>query len=139
MASEITVELLKSKLHRAEGTGANVGYEGSLSISEDLMAPVGLFLHERVPCGDQASGARFETEVIPGTAGSGDIILNGATARLGEIGDLLTIMTFVGGPIAEARAWEPRMAVLSARNHHFETRSSTIKIEVPLVMGECSG
>tara|TARA_A100001037_G_scaffold246559_1_gene228297 strand:- start:217 stop:636 length:420 start_codon:yes stop_codon:yes gene_type:complete len=138
MASEITVELLKSKLHRAEVTGANVDYEGSLSIDEDLMALVGLLPYERLLCGNQANGARFETYVIPATRGSGDIILNGATARLGEVGDLLTIMTFVRVPIAEARGWGPRLAVLSDRNRHFETRPSTIKVEVPAVMGECS-
>ena len=122
MVSEYCVEVLKSKLHRAEVTGANVDYEGSLSISEDLMEKVGIVPYEKVLCGNQATGARFETYVIPAPAGRGEIVLNGATARLGEPGDLLTIMTFARVRADHASGWNPRVAVLSNRNLSVECR-----------------
>src|SRR6185436_14163024 len=97
------VHLLKSKIHRAQVTAANVDYEGSLTIAADLMEKVGLFPFERILCGNLANGQRFETYAIPGERGSGAIILNGATAHLGKAGDRLTIMsyTFVRETVAK--------------------------------------
>ena len=88
------IHLLKSKIHRACVTGASVDYEGSLAIDADLMDRVGLYPYERILCGNMANGERFETYAIPGKRGSGAIVLNGATARLGKAGDRLTIMSF---------------------------------------------
>ena len=85
------VHLLKSKIHRAEVTAASLDYEGSLTLAIDLMESVGLLPFERVLCSNLANGERFETYAIPGRRGSGDCILNGATAHLGKIGDRLTI------------------------------------------------
>src|SRR3990172_4310359 len=85
---------LKSKIHRARVTGASLNYEGSLTIAEDLMDKVGLLPYERILCGNIANGERFETYVIKGKRGSGVIELNGGVARLGNIGDQLTIMSF---------------------------------------------
>ena len=86
------IQLLKSKIHRAAVTDANVNYEGSLTIDRELMDRVALRPYERVLCGNQANGERFETYAIAGEPGSGAIILNGATAHLGNAGDRLTIM-----------------------------------------------
>jgi len=110
------VHLLKSKIHRASVTAASLAYEGSLTIARDLMNKVGLLPNERVLCGNLANGARFETYVIPGEAGSGAIILNGATAHLGQVGDLLIIMSYAVVEAAEAKKWKPRVIVLGKNN-----------------------
>ena len=110
------VHLLKSKIHRAQVTAANLEYEGSLTIAEDLMERTGLFPYERILCGNLANGERFETYVIPGERGSGAIVLNGATARLGKVGDRLTIMSFVAMDPDAAKRWKPRMIVLGEKN-----------------------
>ena len=110
------IQLLKSKIHRAAVTDANVNYEGSLTIDRALMDTVGLREYERVLCGNLANGERFETYAIAGEAGSGAIILNGATAHLGKIGDRLTIMSFANMDDAEAADWKPNVIVLGENN-----------------------
>ena len=111
------VHLLKSKIHRAEVTGASLDYEGSLTIALDLMEKVGLLPFERVLCSNLAGGQRFETYAIPGERGSGAVILNGATAFQGKIGDRITIMSFAHFDEATARQWQPRVIVLGEKNH----------------------
>ena len=110
------IQLLKSKIHRAQVTAASLDYEGSLTIDTALMAEAGLLPYERILCSNLANGARFETYAIPGQRGSGDIHLNGATAHLGKVGDRLTIMSFVAVEAAEAKTWQPRVIVLGAQN-----------------------
>src|SRR3990170_1897271 len=95
--------LLKSKIHRAQVTGASLNYEGSLTIAEDLMEKAGLLPYERILCSNLANGARFETYVIKGKRGSGVIELNGAAAHRGKIGDRLTIMSFTEVTAAKGR------------------------------------
>lgn len=108
--------LLKSKIHRAAVTGGNIDYEGSLTIARDLMNKVGLLPYERILCSNMADGSRFETYAIPGRAGSGEIILNGAAAHLGKPGDLLTIMSFTSVGKSKAKNWAPRVIVLGKGN-----------------------
>jgi aspartate 1-decarboxylase len=108
--------LLKSKIHRATVTGGNVFYEGSLTIASDLMAAAGIVPYERILCGNMSNGNRFETYVIRGKAGSGEIVLNGAVARLGKKGDLLTIMSFTSVTGKAAARWKPRVIVLGNGN-----------------------
>ena len=110
------IQLLKSKIHRAQVTGANVDYEGSLTIDLDLMDQVGLAPYEKVLCSNMANAARFETYAIPGDRGSGQIVLNGAAAHLGKPGDRLTIMSFAEVEAAAAKDWQPRVIVLGERN-----------------------
>ncbi len=110
------VHVLKSKIHRATVTGAHVEYEGSLTIAADLMERVGLLPYERILCSNMANGERFETYVITGARGSGAIVLNGAAARLGKIGDRLTIMSFTEVQQRAARNWKPRVIVLGKEN-----------------------
>lgn len=110
------VYLLKSKIHRATVTAGNVDYEGSLTVATDLMDEVGLVPYERILCSNMANGNRFETYVIPGRSGSGEIILNGAAARLGKKGDLLTIMSFTCVSKKKAKDWKPRVIVLGRNN-----------------------
>jgi aspartate 1-decarboxylase len=110
------IQLLKSKIHRAQITAADLNYEGSLTIAADLMEKVGLRPHERILCSNLANGERFETYAIPGPAGSGAIVLNGATAHLGNAGDRITVMSFAQMDIDEAGRWHPRVIVLGEKN-----------------------
>jgi aspartate 1-decarboxylase len=110
------VHLLKSKIHRARVTAGDVNYEGSLGIARDLMDKVGLLPYERILCGNMANGERFETYAIAAEPGSGQIILNGATARLGKPGDLITILSFTEVEWAAAQTWKPRVIVLGEDN-----------------------
>lgn len=110
------IHLLKSKIHRARVTGASVDYEGSLTVAADLMAKVGLVPYERILCGNTANGARWETYAIAGAPGSGEIVLNGAVARLGAVGDRITIMSYAVVDAAEARDWKPRVIILGPNN-----------------------
>lgn len=116
------IHLLKSKIHRAAVTGANVAYEGSMSIDLDLMDQVGLMAYERILCSNTANGARFETYAIPGERGSREIRLNGAAALLGKPGDRLTIMSFAELDAQEAKTWHPRVIVLDEKNAVVNTR-----------------
>jgi aspartate 1-decarboxylase len=110
------VHLLKSKIHRACVTAADVNYEGSLTIDPDFMEKVGLHPYEKILCGNMANGERFETYAIAGERGSRAIVLNGATARLGKVGDRLTIMSFTEVEEKAACKWKPRVIVLGKKN-----------------------
>ncbi len=120
------VQLLKSKIHLATVTDGCVHYEGSLTIAVDLMERIGLVPFEKILCGNTSTGHRFETYVIPGERGSGAIILNGATARLGTVGDQLTIMAFGSFTPEEAIQWTPKVIVLGQNNVIVRERSSTV-------------
>ncbi|HEY9154732.1 MAG TPA: aspartate 1-decarboxylase [Opitutaceae bacterium] len=111
------LNLLKSKLHRAEVTDTSLNYEGSLAIDAELMALVGLRQYERILIGNMANGERFETYAIAAPAGSKVISLNGGTAHLGKRGDLITIMSFAVVDEKEVETWQPRVAVLGDANH----------------------
>ncbi|MDP2577392.1 MAG: aspartate 1-decarboxylase [Gemmatimonadota bacterium] len=109
-------ELFKSKIHRATVTDANLNYEGSVTIDEDLMTAADLLPHERVQVVNVNNGARFETYVLPGEAGTGVVCLNGAAARLGEIGDRVIIISYAHFEEAEAAAHQPRVVTVDERN-----------------------
>ena len=110
------IQILKSKIHRAFVTAASLNYEGSLSIDAALMEQVGIFPYERVLCSNLANGERFETYVIPAERGSGAIVLNGATAHLGKVGDRLTIMSYTSVDEYQAKHWQPRVIVMGEKN-----------------------
>lgn len=110
------VHLLRTKLLRAEVTGSRLDYEGSLAIDEELMNLVGMLPYERILAGNISNGHRFETYAIPAPAGSREVCLNGATARLGKAGDLLVIMTFADMTPEEAAQWQPKTVTLSDQN-----------------------
>lgn len=110
------LNLLKSKIHRAEVTDLSLHYEGSLAIDADFMQMVGLREYEKILVGNMANGERFETYAIKAPAGSKTISLNGATAHLGSKGDLLTIMVFAHVEEAEAVNWTPRVLLLGETN-----------------------
>ena len=125
------LNLLKSKIHRAAVTGASLHYEGSLTIDRRLAERVGLMPYEKILVGNMANGARFETYVIYGEAGTGTIQLNGATAHLGKIGDRLTIMNFAAYSAEEAIVHRPRVIVLNERNEVVATDREMAEYTAP--------
>ena len=114
--------LLNAKIHRATVTGADVHYIGSISIDRALMDAAGILPHERVQVVDVDNGARLETYVIPAPAGSGQIQLNGAAARLVALGDLVIIMSYVHVDDLEARTHQPTVVMVDERNAVTEVR-----------------
>ena len=114
--TEMQIQVLKSKIHRAAVTASNVNYEGSMTIDLDLMDKAGFLPYERILASNMANGQRFETYLIAGERGSGDIVLNGATAHLGKVGDLLTIMSFTWVDDQTAKKWEPKVIVMASGN-----------------------
>ncbi len=101
------IEVLKSKLHRARVTQAELNYVGSITIDEDLMDAANIIANEKVQIVNNNNGARFETYVIRGERGSGTICLNGATARLAQVGDVVIIMSYAYMEMDEARNYQP--------------------------------
>jgi aspartate 1-decarboxylase len=86
--------MLRSKIHRARVTGGNVDYEGSITIDKALMEAADILPYEMVHVLNVNNGARFQTYAIEGKAGSGEIVLNGAAARLAATGDIVIILTY---------------------------------------------
>jgi aspartate 1-decarboxylase len=86
--------LLKSKIHRIKITGANLYYEGSLTLDEEIMEAANLVPFEKIEVYNVNNGQRFSTYVIPGVRYSGECILNGAAARLGHYGDIIIIASY---------------------------------------------
>lgn len=107
------ITVLKSKIHRIKITDKNLNYEGSITIDEDLMEQAGLVPNERVEVYNINNGERFSTYVIPGKRGSMECILNGATARKGELGDLLIVVAFATLFPEEAKSFVPQIVRLN--------------------------
>ena len=101
------IEVLKSKIHRAVVTYADLNYVGSITIDEDLMDAAGLCEWERVHIYDINNGERFDTYVIKGERKSGTIGLNGAAARKVAVGDLVIIVSYASMTPEEARRHKP--------------------------------
>jgi aspartate 1-decarboxylase len=118
----MTRKLLRGKIHRATVTGADLDYEGSVTIDRDLMERADLVDHEAVHLWNVTNGERFETYVIPGQTGSGVVCVNGAAAHKVSRGDLVIIAAFSWMDEKEARAWRPRVVFVDARNHPRELR-----------------
>lgn len=115
--------MLKSKIHRATITQADLHYVGSISIDRNLMDAADLLEGEKVAIADITSGARLETYVIPAPAGSGTIGINGAAAHLVAKGDLVIIMSYAQVDDAEARSLKPRVVHVDERNRIVELGS----------------
>ncbi|MBS7565883.1 aspartate 1-decarboxylase [Mucilaginibacter sp. Bleaf8] len=101
------IEVLKSKIHRVKVTQAELNYVGSITIDEDLIEAANIIPNEKVHIVNNNNGARFETYVIKGERGSGTICLNGAAARLAQVGDIIIIMSYAYMEMDEARKYEP--------------------------------
>ncbi|HEX2970557.1 MAG TPA: aspartate 1-decarboxylase [Bacteroidales bacterium] len=101
------IEVLKSKIHKATITGANLHYVGSITIDEDLMNAANLIENEKVHVLNLNNGERLVTYVIKGPRGSGDIFLNGAAARKVMAGDVVIILSFAQMDFQEAKSFKP--------------------------------
>jgi len=108
--------MLKSKIHRATVTDADLHYEGSISIDETLMDAAGLLPYEKVAIYDVNNGERFSTYVITGKRDSGVICLNGAAARKVAKGDLVIIASYVFVDSNEAKGWKPVAVFVDQEN-----------------------
>lgn len=108
--------LCKSKIHRATVTDADLAYEGSITLDPVLMEAADLLPYEQVHVVDIDNGARFETYVIEGERGSGDVVLNGAAARLVQPGDKVIIMSYASYDEAELAGFEPRVVFVDGEN-----------------------
>jgi len=117
----------KSKIHRATVTHADLDYEGSVSIDEDLMDAAGVWEYEAVHVWNITRGTRLQTYAIKGPRGSGVVCINGAAAHLNEPGDLVILATFAELEEAEARTFKPTV-VLVDRQNRIQSRDA---VEVP--------
>jgi L-aspartate-alpha-decarboxylase len=108
--------MMKSKIHRATVTEANLNYVGSITIDEELMEAADLWENEKVQVVNINNGARLETYVIPGPRGSGVICLNGAAARHAQPGDKVIIISYALMNEEEARKHRPRIVLMDEAN-----------------------
>jgi aspartate 1-decarboxylase len=115
-------KMLKSKIHRATVTGADLHYEGSITIDLNLMEAADIIPYEAVAIWNVTNGNRFETYAIEGERGSGVICINGAAARLVAPKDLVIIASFVNMENAEALQYEPKLVFVDDENRMLPTR-----------------
>ncbi len=108
--------LLKSKIHRATVTQADLEYEGSVTIDLSLMQAADILEHERIEVYNIANGERFSTYAIPGPAGSGVICINGAAAHLASPGHLVIIASYVTLDEAELNTFHPKVILVDEQN-----------------------
>jgi aspartate 1-decarboxylase len=121
----MNLSMLRAKIHRATVTGADLNYEGSVSICPDLIKASGLLINERVDIYNCNNGARFSTYVIKGK--KGEICLNGAAARHVQKGDLVIICSYCGLSHDEAKKHEPTVVFVDAKNRVSEKRKEDRK------------
>ncbi|MCR5385622.1 MAG: aspartate 1-decarboxylase [Treponema sp.] len=108
------IEVLKSKIHRATVTDANLNYEGSISIDIELVKKANMHVWEKVDVLNVNNGARFSTYIIPGK--KGEICLNGAAARMAAVGDKVIIVTYTHIEENDAENWQPKVILVDEHN-----------------------
>lgn len=108
--------MLRSKIHRATVTDANLEYEGSLTVDPVLLEAAGILPYEQVHVSNLNNGERFETYVIPGKRGSGEMVLNGPTARRGVKGDKIIVFCYEYFNEQELKTFKPKIIVVDERN-----------------------
>lgn len=111
------INMFKSKIHKAVITQADLNYEGSLTVDENLLDAAGILIHEKVQVVNINNGNRFETYTIKGARGSGIIGLNGACARLGMPGDRVIIITYTQMSEDEAKNFVPKVVIVDEKNN----------------------
>jgi aspartate 1-decarboxylase len=112
----MTIEVVKSKIHRATVTEANIDYVGSITIDEDLMEAANLIENEKVQVLNINNGERLETYVIKGKRGSGVICLNGPAARKALVGDVVIVISYAAMDFEEAKKFKPWLAFPDKNN-----------------------
>ncbi|OZB94894.1 aspartate 1-decarboxylase [Paenibacillus sp. XY044] len=118
--------MMKSKIHRATVTEANLNYVGSITIDEDLMEAADLLENEKVQVVDNNNGARLETYVIPGPRGSGVICLNGAAARMVQPGDTVIIISYAVMSDEEIKNHQPTVVFVNESNKPMNTMNKEV-------------
>ena len=108
--------MFKSKIHRATVTGANVDYEGSLTIDSDLLKAADILPNEQIHVWDVTNGTRLVTYALPGPKGSGIVCVNGAGAHLVKPGDLIIVATYTTLTSKKAKKYEPTVVFVDADN-----------------------
>ena len=106
--------MLKSKIHRVRVTDSNIDYEGSISVDEELMQIADIRRYEKVSVWNVSNGHRFETYALPAEKGSGSIVVNGAAARLANIGDIIIIASFT--IVDDEKPFQPAIVYVDERN-----------------------
>lgn len=112
--------MMKSKIHRARVTEANLNYVGSITIDQDILDQAGILPHEKVQVVNNNNGARLETYVIAGERGSGVVCLNGAAARLVQPGDIVIIVAYAMLSEEELGEFRPKIALMNEQNQVVE-------------------
>ncbi len=112
----MNITMLKGKIHRATVVQAELNYVGSITIDEALMEAAGIYEYEQVQIVDIDNGSRFETYVIAGRRGSGLICLNGAAARMVQVGDKIIIMCYAMMTPEEAAEHQPKVVFVDGQN-----------------------
>lgn len=113
--------MLKSKIHRARITDANVEYEGSITMDAELMEQADILPYEMVHVVDVTNGARLQTYAIAGERGSGVMCINGAAARLVHRGDIVIILSYTDVPEEKTRSHQPRLVYVDYENRLLDT------------------
>lgn len=108
--------MLKSKIHRATVTDANLEYEGSITIDRNLLKQADIWPFERIECYNITNGSRFATYAIEAPAGSGEICINGAAAHLTKPGDLVIIASYVTMEESDLRNYQPKVILVDPHN-----------------------
>jgi len=116
------ITMLKSKIHRATVTGADVNYEGSISVDPNLMDAAKLIEFEKVDIYDISNAQRFSTYVIKGEGGKGEICLNGAAAKLVSVGDLIIICSYTHFDEKEVAKHKPVIVHVNGKNQIIEKK-----------------
>jgi aspartate 1-decarboxylase len=112
--------MLRSKIHRATVTDANLEYEGSLTVDPLLLEAAGILPYEQVSVSNLNNGERFETYVIPGKRGAGEMVLNGPTARKGLKGDKVIVFCYEYFNEDELKSFKPRIVLVDENNRSRE-------------------
>lgn len=111
------LEMFKSKLHPLTVTQANLYYEGSITIDQELLDRAGIYTYEKVQIVNINNGSRLETYAIPGERGSREVCMNGPAARLTNPGDRILVIAYVSMTEEEAREHKPRVVLLDSKNN----------------------
>ena len=118
--------MLKSKIHKATVTNANVDYEGSMTIAEDIMEAADIIENEKIQVVDVTNGSRLETYAIKGRRGSGHMTINGAAAKVMHKGDKVIVLTYMSLQDDKARDHNPRIVRLDENNEIVSLITSTV-------------
>jgi len=119
----MTISMFKAKLHRLRVTEANLQYEGSITVDEELLDTAGILPYEKVQVVNVNNGNRLETYTIPGEAGERTVCLNGPAARLAAPGDPVIVISYAELTPSEARQHHPRVVLVDEHNDVTETRT----------------